>query len=171
MADRDLIAVLAALAEADDLTVEDLCAHTGRPANGVGKQLQALGAAGLLVTNLIANTRRYSLHLDPLAELGARLEAETQPAGRLPPDGLRQYFRGDRVQQLPAARKRQIELLHWIVEDFEPNRDYSESEVNAILGRRHPDFATLRRDLIDEGLMERERGIYRRIIDGTSTEV
>jgi hypothetical protein len=32
--------------------------------------------------------------------------------------------------------------------------------VNDILGRRHPDFATLRRHLVDEELMQRRRSVY-----------
>ncbi|MHB1630128.1 MAG: DUF2087 domain-containing protein [Bacilli bacterium] len=37
------------------------------------------------------------------------------------------------------------------------------AEVNEIIGRHHPDFATLRRELIGNGLMEREHGVYWRI--------
>jgi len=36
-------------------------------------------------------------------------------------------------------------------------------KVNTLLQRHHPDFAALRRYLIDEGFMERHAGIYRRL--------
>ena len=32
--------------------------------------------------------------------------------------------------------------------------------MNRIIGRRHPDFAALRRYLVDEELMQRRRGVY-----------
>jgi len=32
--------------------------------------------------------------------------------------------------------------------------------VNGIISRRHPDFAALRRYLVDEELMQRRRGVY-----------
>lgn len=38
---------------------------------------------------------------------------------------------------------------------FEPGRRYSEREVNAVLSSRYDDYSTLRRYLIDEGLLTR----------------
>ena len=61
---------------------------------------------------------------------------------------------------IPAQHKKRMVILRWLVEDFQPGRRYPESEVNLIIGRRHPDFATLRRYLVDEELMQRRRGIY-----------
>jgi len=46
------------------------------------------------------------------------------------------------------------------IERFETGRRYPEKEVNAIISRHHPDFATLRRELIGARLMRRESGIY-----------
>jgi hypothetical protein len=45
---------------------------------------------------------------------------------------------------------------------FAPDREYSEDEVNQILQSVHSDHATLRRYLVDAGLLRRERGVYRR---------
>ena len=47
-----------------------------------------------------------------------------------------------------------------MAEDFQPGRLYPEEEVNRIISRRHPDFAALRRYLVDEELMQRRRGVY-----------
>ena len=66
----------------------------------------------------------------------------------------------DRLFSIPAQRKKRLVILRWLVEDFQPGRQYPEGEVNRIIGRRHPDFATLRRYLVDEELMQRRRGIY-----------
>jgi hypothetical protein len=35
--------------------------------------------------------------------------------------------------------------------------------VNEIIGRHHPDFATLRRELIGANLLAREAGVYWRL--------
>jgi hypothetical protein len=51
-------------------------------------------------------------------------------------------------------------ILRWLAEDFQPGRRYPEAEVNRIISRRHPAFATLRRYLVDEELMQRQRSIY-----------
>ncbi|HEX7224136.1 MAG TPA: DUF2087 domain-containing protein [Candidatus Limnocylindria bacterium] len=50
-----------------------------------------------------------------------------------------------------------------LAERFAPGRTYAESEVNAVLAEDAPDHATLRRLLVDEGFLLRERGVYRRI--------
>ena len=51
-------------------------------------------------------------------------------------------------------------LLDWLVQRFEPGRRYSEPMVNAIIEQVHPDTASLRRYLVDEGMLDREAGEY-----------
>lgn len=65
-----------------------------------------------------------------------------------------------RLISIPVQRKKRLAVLRWIVEDFQPGRLYAEAEVNRIITRRHPDFASLRRFLVDEDLMQRKRGVY-----------
>jgi len=75
---------------------------------------------------------------------------------------LRQNFidSSDRLVIIPVQRKKRLAVLRWLVEDFRPGHRYGEAEVNRIILRRHPDFATLRRYLVDEELMQRERSVY-----------
>ena len=65
-----------------------------------------------------------------------------------------------RLISIPVQRKKRLAVLKWLVEDFQPGRLYPESEVNRVIARRHPDFAALRRYLVDEELMQRRRGVY-----------
>jgi hypothetical protein len=65
-----------------------------------------------------------------------------------------------RLRGIPVRRKKRLVILRWLVEDFQPGRRYHESDVNRIIGRRHPDFAALRRQLVDEELMQRHSGVY-----------
>jgi hypothetical protein len=65
-----------------------------------------------------------------------------------------------RLVTIPAQRKKRLAILQWLVEDFQPGRRYREAEVNRIISRRHPDFAALRRYLVDEDLMQRRRSVY-----------
>ena len=55
-------------------------------------------------------------------------------------------------------------MLERLAEAFEPGRTYSEREVNLIIADFHDDFATLRRDLVDEHLMVRKNGQYQRVV-------
>ena len=78
------------------------------------------------------------------------------------PPELAAYFRNGRLETIPAGRERRQALLAYLADRFAPSRDYAEDEVNRVLQAVHSDHATLRRYLVDEGLLSRERGVYRR---------
>jgi hypothetical protein len=73
---------------------------------------------------------------------------------------LRTFLRGGRLTQIPMhAGKRRVVLDH-ICRVFDIGVRYPEREVNALLRAFHPDYAALRRYLVDEGFLGRERNIY-----------
>ncbi len=76
---------------------------------------------------------------------------------------LRTFVIDGRLTQIPAQYKKQMVVLRWLVERFEFDRRYAEKELNEIIQQVHPDYATLRRYMIDEKLMARENSIYWRI--------
>lgn len=79
----------------------------------------------------------------------------------LPTDPIvRRFLRGGRLVVIPARQSKRRKVLDWLSQQFEPGRVYPESSVNAVLSRFHPDYAALRRYLIDEGFMERRQGFY-----------
>ena len=53
-------------------------------------------------------------------------------------------------------------MLDYLAERFERERDYAEPEVNEMLAAYYDDYVTARRLLVDEQLLERSAGIYRR---------
>jgi hypothetical protein len=77
---------------------------------------------------------------------------------------LKAFFRHGRLIRIPAQHKKWQVVLEHIVEVFEPEKDYSEREVNQVLLDFSDDVAALRRGLVDEGFMQRSQGIYRRIV-------
>ncbi len=76
---------------------------------------------------------------------------------------LRDFFKHGRLSQIPAQRKKREIVLEKIVQSFEYDRAYPESEVNQIILEFHDDFATLRRELIGLGWLHRENGMYSRV--------
>jgi len=76
---------------------------------------------------------------------------------------LRGYLRDGRIDALPAKQSRRLLLLAEVAQVFEPGVRYTEQQVNDALGALHPDYAALRRYLIDEQLMDRADGQYWRI--------
>jgi hypothetical protein len=73
---------------------------------------------------------------------------------------LRSFVRDGRLTSIPTQRSKRIVVLDRLAQEFEPGQHYTERQVNAILRRWHDDTAALRRYLVDEGFMERERGEY-----------
>jgi len=60
-----------------------------------------------------------------------------------------------RLKTIPAQRKKLEAVLRYVVKSFEPELLYSEKQVNEILSRFSEDTASLRRELIGNGLMKR----------------
>jgi predicted transcriptional regulator len=63
-----------------------------------------------------------------------------------------------RLKTIPAQRKKLEAVLRYLVTVFDPGVRYSEKQVNEMLSRFHEDTATLRRELVGYGLMQREGG-------------
>jgi hypothetical protein len=64
-----------------------------------------------------------------------------------------------KIKQLPEKQKMRRALLEYLAEKFEPNCDYTERDVNDIcnLWNTFGDCFILRRELVDNGLLCRER--------------
>jgi hypothetical protein len=60
------------------------------------------------------------------------------------------------LKTIPAQQKKLEAILRYVVKSFETGKRYSEKRVNEILSKFHEDTATLRRELIGYGLMQRE---------------
>ncbi len=66
-----------------------------------------------------------------------------------------------RLKEIPLQEKKLQAVLNHVVQVFEPGARYSEKQVNQALEHFNPDFATLRRCLVDRHMLERE-------VNGTS---
>jgi len=67
----------------------------------------------------------------------------------LEPDGT--------IKRLPSQATQLKVILNYLVQAFMPDASYTEKEVNTIIRRFHVDVSGLRRDLVDAGLLDRER--------------
>ena len=65
-----------------------------------------------------------------------------------------------RLRTIPSKPSPLLVVLDHLSQSFEPGRTYPEAEVNEILGDFHPDYAALRRYLVENGFMTREDGFY-----------
>jgi hypothetical protein len=73
---------------------------------------------------------------------------------------LRVFLGNGGLETIPARRSRRRLLLDRIAQAFEPGVRYSELTVSVFLSTLHPDYAALRRYLVDEEFMSRSGGQY-----------
>ena len=73
---------------------------------------------------------------------------------------LRVFVGDGRIQTIPSRLSRRRLLLDVIAQAFEPGVRYQERQVSLFLRRIHPDYAALRRYLVDEDFLSRSDGVY-----------
>lgn len=78
---------------------------------------------------------------------------------------IQNFFKDQKLTTIPKKTKNKQLVFDQIIETFQYNIDYSEKEVNDILKEIYPDFAILRRYLVDWNLLERDKygNTYRKI--------
>lgn len=148
----------------------ELAAQFGLSLAQISHHLGRLEKVGLVLATIDGTGTRFALNapfFDPrtLAS-GMAVEAENPPAletdaARERSRALKHFFEGRQLKSIPANRGQLIIVIQELLGWFEPDRDYPEREVNALLREAHEDVATLRRELIDHGFMQRAHGIYR----------
>ena len=160
--DGDRLAVVGLVA-AGPHSVEELATATGQRSRSVLATLGPLLQAGLVERE----GDRYALRREALRMLEAALPQPAPPAKQVlfgmtqeEQGVLGRFFRGEQLVEIPAARGKRLVILERLALDFEPGVRYPEAEVNAMLQRYHPDYAALRRHLVDEGFLDRHAGEY-----------
>lgn len=166
LADPSRIAILNILARSDSY-VELIAARTELSPATVCYHLKKLEAAGLVRCSRTQFYVIYALNREvldrPLADLLLVGDSTADREQIYRQKVLDSFFSGGRLTVLPAQRKKREIVLEKLADCFEYGRDYPEKEVNRVILDFYDDFCTVRRALIEFGLMERENGIYRRI--------
>jgi len=148
--------------------VEELAAALELRPPTVSHHLGRLRQAGLVSMRSEGTSHLYRLEAEGLR----RVTREWLAPGRLAAivddsaeawerKVLRDFSDGERLKEIPASLKKRQVIVRWLARRFEAGRKYTEPEVNEVLRSYHPDFATLRRELVNMHLLEREGGVYR----------
>lgn len=66
----------------------------------------------------------------------------------------------DRLHTIPSKHSKLLVVLDRLAQEFAPGRTYPEVEVNELLQRFHPDYAALRRYLVENDFLTREDAVY-----------
>ena len=73
---------------------------------------------------------------------------------------LRSFMKDGVLLEMPSKLKKRRIVLREIASTIDASRTYTEREISDILLRTYGDYCALRRYLVDEGFLRREKGIY-----------
>jgi predicted transcriptional regulator len=165
LSDANRLKIIGLLAQ-NSYSVEELSSMLDLRPSTVSHHLSRLSAVGLVSARAVSYYNMYRLETDALQALAQRLLAqETLPAMAAGVD-MKAYDRqvlknfslpDGRLKAIPAQYKKKQAILRYVVRVFEPGQRYTEKEVNALLGRYHEDTAFLRRGLINNNMLGREK--------------
>lgn len=167
LSDESRLKIVGALA-ANERSVEELATLLELRAPTVSHHLAKLKDVGLVEMRSEGTTHIYHLNMSEMKSFAKRVLAidtietfsEDVVSDVWERKILGDFFEDQRLKEIPASRKKREVILRWLVERFQFGKRYPEKEVNAIISRHHPDFATLRRELIGARLLAREAGVY-----------
>ncbi|MFZ5858303.1 MAG: metalloregulator ArsR/SmtB family transcription factor [Chloroflexota bacterium] len=164
LSDANRLKIIGLLAQ-QPYSVEELAALLDLKASTVSHHLARLVKVGLVHARAEGYYSVYQLDKSALETMSRSLFS-TEQITSAPADVdldaydrkvLSDYCRRDgSLKTIPAQRKKLDAVLRYVVKAFETGKRYSEKRVNEILSGYHEDTASLRRELIGAGLMQRE---------------
>jgi len=166
LADANRLKIVGLLAE-KPYSVEELAELLKLKPPTISHHLAKLVEAGLIKSHAESYYNVYQLD-QPALEAKTRTMFSQQElssvASEVDADAydkkvIKDYARRDgSLKTLPSQRMKLEAILRYVVKAFEVEKRYSEKQVNEILARYYADTATLRRELVGFGLMQREGG-------------
>lgn len=171
LADRSRLQILKSLLE-EDMYVERLAQRLELTPATVSFHLKKLMDAGAVSSRREQYYTMYSINkevfqcriLDILGEKSSDAQRQQEREARYRQRVLDSFFEYGSLKAIPAQRKKERICLEEIAKELELGRPYPERELNQVLLRFHQDYCTLRRDMISEGILCREEGLYTRLV-------
>lgn len=161
---------IAGLLGVEALTPRQVAERLGMELAEVKQHLEQLAATGLAYKEGEA----YRLDSQALEKLTRQVLAQSHPpAPEYEGDAfevktLRAYLgRDGSLKTIPNQHKKLMVILKYLAKSFKPGKQYPESQVNQILRKYHEDTAALRRYMVDNRLLKRDKGIYWRSEDAS----
>jgi DNA-binding transcriptional ArsR family regulator len=160
LSDDDRLRVVAALA-LGARTPAEVADRTGLDVPRAGRALARLTSGGLVDQEKDGYRLASERFRDALESL-ERPAPEHAPSG-LGPDAdkvLKAFLRKGKLTSIPAVHSKRLVILDYLARLFEPGEAYPEKVVNERLAELHPDFAALRRYMVEEEFLHRRHGYY-----------
>lgn len=174
LADESRLKIIGLLATRER-SVEELATTLRLKPPTVSHHLSTLRENGLVAMRSEGTAHIYRFKPETLHALNRSLEPEKLA---IPDDAeggdwerkvLGDFLENGRLRSIPAGERKRLVVLRWLAGKFEAGRRYSEPEVNVVVAEYHNDYASIRRYLVDHGLMARAGGLYWRLPAGGIT--
>jgi len=141
--------------------IEALVERLGVERRAVAEAIGSLRATGLLTSDGIVDE-----HV--LRSIAGTLPPKEPGLGEPVPgpwtddeaDLLGRFFADGRLVEIPASATKRRLVLDKITQEFDPGVRYLERDVNFRIQLIHPDYAAIRRYLVDGGFLARADGVY-----------
>ncbi|HKK00780.1 MAG TPA: metalloregulator ArsR/SmtB family transcription factor [Desulfuromonadales bacterium] len=167
LADKSRLAIVNSLLERSQY-VEELAERHGLAPSTVSFHLRKLEQAGLI------SSRKEQYYVvveanDALFDATLRQIVAAAPVARELQDRrieeyrskvLQAFFSHGRLEKLPAQHKKRLIVLEQFAKRFEPGCRYEEQEVTGLIAPLYDDYCTIRRLLVDEGMIQRDGATY-----------
>jgi hypothetical protein len=162
LADADRLKI-AGILGVETLTANQVAEKLDMDAADVSRHLEALVEAGLAHKE----GEGYRLDSSTVEQLSRRVLAQSHPPApqyegdEFEVKTLRSYIARDgSLKSIPNQQKKLMVILNFLAKNFEAGKQYPESQVNQILRKYHEDYAALRRYMVDNGVLQRDKGVY-----------
>lgn len=167
LADKSRIQILKSLME-EEMYVERLSERLSLTPATISFHLKKLVDVGAVKSRKEQYYTIYSINndvfnisiLDILKEESEEkdLQAERDEAYRK--KVINSFFEYGKLKSIPTQRKKERIVLEEIAKAFEDGKTYTEREVNIIIADFNDDFCTIRRDMVAEKLLIRDKNMY-----------
>lgn len=159
LGDQDRLRVVSAIA-LGARTIDDVAKTCELDPQDVRRVLPRLIAAGV-----VADGGGLRVETAPFRKAGRERPARQRELSGATPEQarvLRNFVEDGRLKSIPVRAAQRRVVLEYLATQFDADAEYTEPQVNEVLQRFHEDYASLRRYLVDERLLARDRGRYRR---------
>ena len=169
LADKSRLQILKSLIQ-EDMYVERLAERLGLTPPTISFHLKKLEDAKAVTSYKDQYYTMYSIRpevfmtniIDIIKEESNEAKEQERREADYRKKVITAFFEYGKLKSIPSQRKKERIVLEEIAKAFEIGKEYEEKEVNTIIEDFFEDYCTIRRDMISEGIMEREGTVYKR---------
>lgn len=167
LADKSRLQILKSLIR-EDMYVERLAERLGLTPPTISFHLKKLEDAGAVEARKEQYYTMYSIKkevfmtniMDIIKEESAQADEQQEREKAYRQKVIDAFFSYGKLKAIPSQRKKERIVLEEIAKSFEKEKKYTEREVNITIADYHDDFCTIRRDMIAEGILLRDKEFY-----------